>query len=189
MTWIYFLRRILFSQILTVPRYSFEFIGGLWILNNVALEWEKVCWVRRAELGLLGLSYGWSGSRLSPPLWAPAVINTTHPGPQPGITTVVTHKRGCVIHTRLTHGVAFYQNVGTRSNYIFKLSGKTIKKSNNSKNLSFNWRTGYKSSDFQISSSIFGIIFHVHFKAGDHQDWPLLHGCSDTTRAPGFFRK
>ena len=110
-------------------------------------------------------------------LWlvrVPAVPATLGPGPDqyntPGSTashtTVVTHKRGCVIHTRLTHGVAFYQNVGTRSNYIFKLSGKTIKKSNNSKKLSFNWRTGYKSSDFQISSSIFGILFYVHFDAG-----------------------
>ena len=85
-------------------------------------------------------------------------------------------------HTRLTHGVAFYQNVGTRSNYIFKLSGKTIKKSNNSKNLSFNWRTGYKSSDFQISSSISRISNILCSFDGDHQDLPLLHGCSDTNK-------
>ena len=66
--------------------------------------------------------------------------------------------------------MAFYQNVGTRSNYIFKLSGKTIKKSNNSKNFSFNWRTGYKSSADSQISSFFGIIFYVHINDGDCQD-------------------
>ena len=31
-------------RILNVKKFSFKFIGGLWILNNVALdEWEKVC--------------------------------------------------------------------------------------------------------------------------------------------------
>ena len=74
---------------------------------------------------------------------------------------MLAQRRGCVI--RGPHG-ALHQNVGTRSNYIFQLSGKTIKKSNNPKIYHLTGKTGHKSSDILISTSVKDIFFIFQMK-------------------------
>ena len=105
-------------RILNVQKFSFKFIGGLWILNNVALdEWEKVCGA--------GPGSGELSSAARVDLWlvrVPSVPASLGPGTLARsrdtgeASSVLTQRRGCVI--RGPHG-ALHQNVGTRSNYIF----------------------------------------------------------------------
>ena len=125
-------------RILNVQKFSFKFIGGLWILNNVALdEWEKVCgagpgsgelssaarvdlWLVRVPSVPASLGPGtlaWYRDTGGGELRARTEERLRDPGPTRGITSKCWH-------AFKLHILAIWEN------------NKIVKQS---KNLSFNW--------------------------------------------------